>query len=175
MCGAVFFFFESDAESFLEASSALVASKMFFDFAGAFVLGKARSGAAAFVLESFSSGGAGGAAVSASLSDFAIVCVAALAALGLALAALVVFRRQAASVFARVSGDVFSASLLVMVVAGAFIFSGWGGLLVLAAAASAGCVAPLLNVKRSYAMGALFVPSILYSFGLAAVVAQLFY
>ncbi|MEM0475343.1 MAG: hypothetical protein QW343_00945 [Candidatus Norongarragalinales archaeon] len=40
--------------------------------------------------------------------------------------------------------------------------SGWDGLLILAAAASAGCVAPLLGLKRSLAIGALFVPSMLF-------------
>jgi TctA family transporter len=141
---------------------------MFFDFAGAFVLGKARSGAAAFALESFSFS-------SASLADFALVCLAAFAALGLGLALLVVSRRAFARLFERVSGDAFSAFLLALVVAGAFAFSGWGGLLVLAAAASAGCVAPLLGLRRSFGMGALFVPSILFSLGAAAGVAQLFY
>jgi TctA family transporter len=170
LCGAIFLFLESDAESFLEASSALVASKMLFDFAGVFAIGKARSGAAAFVLESFASRGA-----SASLADYALVCLAALAALGLGLAALVVLRRRFAALFERAAGSAFSAALLVLIAIGSLVFSGFGGVLVLAAAAAAGCVAPLLGLKRSFAMGALFVPSILFSLGAAAGVTQLFY
>ena len=170
LCGAIFFFLESDAEAFLEASSSLVAAKMFFDFAGVFAIGKARSGAAAFALEAFASQRA-----SASLADYALVCAAALAALALGLALLLALRKRFASFFLRVSGNAFSASLLVLVALGSLAFSGWGGLLVLAAAAAAGCVAPLLGLRRSYAMGALFVPSILFSLGAAGSVAQLFY
>ncbi len=170
LCGAIFFFLESDAEAFLEASSALVAAKMFFDFAGVFAIGKARSGAAAFALEAFASQRA-----AASLADYALVCVAALAALALGLALLLALRKRFAAFFLRVSGNAFSASLLVLVALGSLAFSGWGGLLVLAAAGAAGCVAPLLGLKRSYAMGALFVPSILFSLGATGGVAQLFY
>ncbi|MFH0973344.1 MAG: tripartite tricarboxylate transporter permease, partial [Candidatus Micrarchaeota archaeon] len=134
LCGAIFFFLESDADAFLETSSALIASKMFFDFAGVFAIGKARSGAAAFALEAFASQRA-----SASLADYALVCAAALAALALALALLLALRKRFASFFSRVSGNAFSASLLVLVALGSLFFSGWGGLLVLAAAGAAGC------------------------------------
>lgn len=154
LAALLFVFMESTPLRFLVAASATAASKTFFDFIAVFAIGKARSGAAAFVSQNaFLSWQTLALFLAAGIVAFAIACLASLAIAKFAARELPKTGRLAAPF------------LLILAVAAIFAFEGFAGLFVLAIATCIGLLPLLLGVKRSYSMGSLLLPSMLYFFG----------
>ncbi|PIO05902.1 hypothetical protein COT29_03670 [Candidatus Micrarchaeota archaeon CG08_land_8_20_14_0_20_59_11] len=144
---------EWSGEGFLVLSSSVMASKMVADFAGVSMLGKARSGAAAAVQELLGRPDAAQMGMMLGAAAFALcVSVAAL----LAAYRLFVGIRMGRKAYA---------SLLVLIVLAVFAFEGTGGLFVCGVAAAIGVMPILSGTRRSYSMGALILPAILWSLG----------
>jgi len=149
----IFLFFESESPTaVLQASSATLLSKTFFDFVAFYAIGKTRSGAVAFSGQEL-----------AFLPQLAAALAAGLAALFLAIALmLLLYRRFAAmKVFANKHAKL---ALLVFFAIASIAANGPIGLLVLGASASVGIAIALLGVNKSMTMGALLLPSIAYYF-----------
>jgi len=155
MLSAVLFIaLEEDRRSFLTVSAALVGSRLFYDAVATQTIGKARSGAAAAVLESLGFADAAGLALSLAGGLLAL------------LLACEATRKLAPLLAAWMAKPQVrpNATLLVFLLAlGAVYFqSGWPGMLVAATGAAVGALPLFLGVKRSHAMGCLLLPSILH-------------
>jgi len=165
VAGLLFAFTSEDRESFLTASSAVVGAKMVFDFAAVYSIGKARSGAAAVIQNAFAPVNAGN-ANAVSLSDLIAVEAAGAAAFFIALALLLVLGKQFTKHFRKLDANAVRVIVLVAVIAATFFISGAGGILILASASALGAGVSLSGIRKSYAIGALAVPSLSYFFGL---------
>ncbi len=170
VAGLLFVFLEEDREKFLTASTAVVASKMVFDFAAIYSIGKARSGAAAIAKNALTASAAGSASGGSviGLSNLLFLEAAGATAFFAALALLLVFGRRFAKVFRKLERNAVSAITLIALAVGTFLVSGAGGLLVLASAGALGAAISLSNLRKSYGIGALVAPSLTYFFGLNA-------
>ncbi|MFH0836196.1 MAG: tripartite tricarboxylate transporter permease [Candidatus Micrarchaeota archaeon] len=158
LSAVVFLFMENDSKRFLQLSSAVVGSKLFFDFVGVAVIGKARSGAAAFFQQSISS---------ISLLELAVLLASGLLAFSLALLALAAALPLLKKMLSSLDFGLLNSVILLLVACGVFFSSGALGLLVLAAASCIGLTALYSGCRRSYATGALILPALLYYLGAA--------
>ncbi len=153
-------FFERRGErAFIALNCGVVASKALFDFAAVFSIGKARSGAAAAIKPAVFSQSFG-------IWDVAAIAIFSFAFSLLLFHALLPRLLSAAGALARDSGA-FSVLLFIALLAAVFALSGARGLLVAAIATAAGLLPFLFGVKRSYSMGALIVPAMVYLYASA--------
>ena len=156
LASAALFFFEAAPLQFLSLNASIVFSKLFFDFAAAATIGKARSGAAAAVL------GAG----SPSVSFLAILL--ALGAGAFLLHAALVFStcRAFSKGISSLNSRNFNLALLAFLSVSVLLVSGPVGLFIASTAACVGLLPALLKIRRAYSLGALMVPTLLYYSGL---------
>ncbi len=153
-----FAFFEGrDERGFIALNSAVIASKMFFDVFAVFTIGKARSAAAAAIVPAVESG-------ALAAMDFAAMALVAFAFSLLLFYAARPFLFRALRRATRASGQLNKAlfALLFLAVLGV---SGFYGLFIAAVATAIGMLPVLLGVKRSFAMGALMLPAMVYLSG----------
>ncbi|MBS3070038.1 tripartite tricarboxylate transporter permease [Candidatus Micrarchaeota archaeon] len=139
---------------FVQSVAAVLVSKTFFDFAGLVLIGKARSGAAAFASAELSSP-----------AGLVPVLVAGAASLFLAICVMLLLQRKLREF--RFHGRKFSFAVLCLVALGAFYLDGGMGVLVLAVSASVGLCVSLLGVDKTTALGALILPSLFFFFSVA--------
>ena len=144
---------EWSGEGFLVLASSVTASKMVADFAGVAMLGKARSGAAAAVQDLLGR---------ADVAQTGMMLGAAAFALCVSVAVLLAAYRLFIGI--RIGRKAY-ASLLVLIVAAVFLFEGAAGVFVCGIAAAIGVMPILSGTRRSYSMGALILPAILWSLG----------
>ncbi|MCX6767806.1 MAG: tripartite tricarboxylate transporter permease [Candidatus Micrarchaeota archaeon] len=157
LSGLALIFLESTPVAFLQVNSAVASSKMLYDFTSVFIAGKARSGAAVAVKE---------AVFRLEWSQFVSVLAAGAAAFFAALA-VVLFASKKLSTTITALGNRLNLVVLGLIVAGVFAYSGPAGLFTAAVASCIGLVPALVGTRRSHAMGALILPSMIYSLGLA--------
>jgi len=165
VAGLLFVFMSEDRESFLTASTAVVGAKMVFDFAAIHSIGKARSGAAAVIQNAFTPANASN-TKAISLSDLIAVEAAGATAFFTALALLLVFGKHFTKTFRKLETNTVYATALITVIAATYFISGAGGILILASASALGAAISLSRIRKSYAIGALAIPSLSYFFGL---------
>jgi len=156
-------FFEESPLAFLQVNSAVISSKMLYDFVAVFSVGKARSGAAVAVQQ---------AVTATDWGQFLIVIAAGAAAFFAALAVLLFASRKLAGAMASL-GSRMNAAVLAIIVGAVFAYGGPAGLFTAGVATCIGLLPPLVGARRSHAMGALIVPSIVYSLGWAGPLALL--
>ncbi len=154
-----FLFFESTPLSFIMLSSAIVASKMFYDFVFAVTIHKARSAAATFLLSSS--------------PNILIIAVIALFSSLFAFWAVYLFKEKIAKIF-RKNFILFNVLLYSLVILAIFVICGLPALLVLACATAIGLLPPLFKVRRAYCLGSLIMPSLLHSLFLTSLFLSLF-
>jgi len=164
LAAVLFVFMESTPLRFIIAASATATSKTFFDFVAVFAIGKARSGAAAFVSQN------------AFLSWQSLALFLAAGVLAFALAALAaLFLAKFAARFLPKAGRTLAPFLLLLATTTIFAFEGFAGVFVLAIATCIGLLPLLLEVKRSYSMGSLILPSVAYFFGVSQPILSLLF
>ncbi|MBI5228882.1 tripartite tricarboxylate transporter permease [Candidatus Micrarchaeota archaeon] len=151
----VFIFLECSPESFLVLNSSLVASKLFFDFVAVFTIGKARTGAAVVLKDMLHSSPA-----------LLLIVIATAVSFFLSLALLLLTYRRLVGFLYSFNFLKLNLFFLLVLSAAVFFTSGFAGLFIMAFATPLGLLPPLLKLKRSYSMGALIVPSLLYFSGL---------
>ncbi|MGE4375201.1 MAG: hypothetical protein AB7D01_05780, partial [Methanoculleus sp.] len=89
----------------------------------------------------------------------------ALAAVGAYL--LTILFSRAAGLFSGVNVTALNRAVIIFIVLLSFVLCGPFGILVLLLATAVGCVPALVNIRRVYCMGAIMLPVMVYSFGLA--------
>ncbi len=141
---------------FLQASSAALVSKTFFDFAAFSAIGKARSGAVAFAAGELRSPDA-----------LAVTLAAGLAALFLSTAAVLLLCRKLPHLLpAGILAGRTHYCVLFFIVLASCALGGPAGLLALAVSSGVGVTIGLLGVNKTTALGALLVPSLAFFFSL---------
>lgn len=144
-------------ESFLALNSALLSSKVLFDFCAAFDAGKSRSAAAALASAN-ASGGVG----------FMLLLSAAFFASFFAAAAVVLFfSRHLARLSSLLSTKLFKAALLTVFAFGLLFVGGPVALFVAAVAACIGLSVQLAGLRPALCSGALIVPTLIFYLGLS--------
>ena len=144
-----FLFLENSPESFLVLTGAIASSKAFFDLVSVFLLGKARSGFAAFFL--------------GKQAGFIDVASAGLFGACAAVLAVLFFGNRLVFSF----GEKFKKIIFLLVVLGVFFTSGALGLTVLLAATLVGLVPLVYGIDRANCVGALILPALLFAFGIS--------
>jgi len=124
-----------------------------FSLVTLYALQKARNGAVVAVLEILKS---------IDLSQLIVFLCAALIAGSIATFLALKISKGFAKIITKVNYKVLCISIISFIVMLVFVFSGFFGLLVLAASSALGMVPPLLGVKRSHNMGCLLLPVILF-------------
>ena len=157
LASAAFFFFEASPFHFLSLNAAIVFSKLFYDFVSVATIGKARSGAAAVVMQS---------AGTMQFQDVLVLLFLGVAAFLLHYF-LVRFKSAAlADKISRLDHGRLNSFLFLFLAFSILLVSGPFGLFVSATAACVGLLPVLLGTKRAYSTGALIVPALLYYSGL---------
>ncbi len=124
-----------------------------FSLATFYTLEKARNGAIVAVLEIIKN---------INLNELIILMCAALIAGGIATFLALKIARVFSKVINMINYRMICISIISLISALAFVFSGFIGLLVLGTSAALGMIAPAVGVKRSNAMGCLLLPVIFY-------------
>jgi putative membrane protein len=147
--------YEKDRRSYILATSAANTANAFIGLAALFALSRMRNG------------------VMAALSQLPLPSMGELMVAGIlaACAAYVITLRLASSavLLNGLDSRILNRLVIAFVVLLSIVLTGPFGLLVLLLATAAGLVPHLVNVPRMYCMGAIMVPVILYSFGIAGV------
>jgi putative membrane protein len=152
-----FIFLENSPALFISLNSAVVSSKLFYDFAGVYIIGKARTGAAVVVKESL---------VGISLNQFVFIVLAILIAFSLSLAILLfLYKPVIKKIFSKKFRNP-APYLFVFLLVLLFIYSGFTGVFIASVATAVGLIPAFLGIKRSYSLGALILPSLIYATGL---------
>ena len=162
LASLAFLAFKPSEEEFLTASTALVVSKTFFDFAATHAIGKARSGTAALALEALKT---------VSAQDVLLFAVVAATALAFATLALLFAQKWLNRVFYSINQKALATALFAGLTAAVFLASGAGGLVVLATASAAGAFTDFLGARKGLLSGALIAPSLAHSFGVTTAIA----
>ncbi len=137
----------------------ILMAKTLFDTASAFAIGKARSQASAYLVES-----------RANVADLYPGIVA--GAAGIIIAVLVFTRLQGE--ISKRTGRAATLAARVCLVALVALLSGWRGLLVAAAAFCVSKLADSAELPEGLCLGSLYAPAIAYSFGATPALARLF-
>ena len=137
----------------------ILVAKTLFDIASAFAIGKARSQASAYLVES-----------QASLADLYPGLVAGAAGI---IVAVFVFDRLRGKL-SKISGKTATLAARVCLVALVILLSGWRGLLVAAAALFVSKIAESYDLSEGLCLGSLYAPAIAYSFGATPALARVF-
>ncbi len=157
IAGIAFLFLASSRETFLSLASAVAASKLFFDFAAVFFIGRARSAAAVAVQVSAPESAA-----------FMWVLAAAFLASFFAACVLVwLCARRVVAVLSRLSGPLFNGVVLGALVLALYLSGGGPAVFAAAVAACIGLSISISGLRPAYGTGALLVPTLLYYFGLS--------
>ncbi|OIO26845.1 hypothetical protein COX86_01960 [Candidatus Micrarchaeota archaeon CG_4_10_14_0_2_um_filter_60_11] len=154
IAAAAFLFLESSPIGFIAFSSALAASKIFYDAVSSQLIGVARSGAAVAL------------AAEPVKSPF-IVASATAAGLAAAVALALLFYKPAARALSRLRLRYFNWFFLAFLAFANFLLGGWEALFVLGAASCVGVACVASGARRSACMGSLIAPSLAYFFLLA--------
>lgn len=156
LCSAAFFAMEEKREEYLSLNASIVSSKAFFDFAGVHAIGKARSGAAAHALEALP--------FNTAFDLIPILASFFFSLFASTIAVIFLYKKIIKRVY---SIDFFKMNLLFFatITLAVLLFSGLKGMLIASASTAVGLLPCLLKIKRSYCLGALMLPSIIYSLG----------
>lgn len=146
--------YDSNPREYILATSAANTVNAFLGLAAFYAISRTRNGVMA--------------AISA-LEDMppatAILLAGALAAVGAYL--LTILFSRAAGLFSGVNVRALNRAVIIFIVMLSFVLCGPFGILVLLLATAVGCVPALVNIRRVYCMGAIMLPVMVYSFGLA--------
>ena len=146
--------YDSNPREYILATSAANTVDAFLGLAAFYAISRTRNGVMA--------------AISA-LEDMppatAILLAGALAAVGAYL--LTILFSRAAGLFSGVNVTALNRAVIIFIVLLSFVLCGPFGILVLLLATAVGYVPALVNIRRVYCMGAIMLPVMVYSFGLA--------
>ncbi|VVC72283.1 Tripartite tricarboxylate transporter TctA family protein [uncultured archaeon] len=143
-----------DAEKFLALAASVSSSHLIASFAFASSVGKARTGAAAAILETLGS---------VDLGSLALVAGAAIAATAISCAAVYFFSERIAREVRNLDQKTLSACILAILPLAALFTAGIPGLALLLVASLAGLLPILSGTKRVSLMGFILVPALLSS------------
>lgn len=145
--------YEKDRRSYILATSAANTANAFIGLAALFALSRMRNG------------------VMAALSQLPLPSMGELMVVGiLAACAAYILTIRLSSSASRLNGfdsNILNRSVIAFVILLSIVLTGPFGLLVLLLATALGLVPHLVNVPRMYCMGAIMIPVMLYSFGIA--------
>ncbi|MFA5236599.1 MAG: tripartite tricarboxylate transporter permease [Methanoregula sp.] len=145
--------YEKDRRAYLLATSAAGTANAFIGLAALFALSRMRNG------------------VMVALAELPLPSIDELMTAGVLAACiayvLTVWLSRSAGLLDRANGRLLNRAVIFFVVALCIILTGPFGIFILALATIIGLVPQMVNVSRVYCMGAIMVPVILYSFGIA--------
>ena len=147
----------ADARSFLISVGAINTVVAMFSLVSLYTISKARSGAAVAVqavLPNFR------------MAELLILVASILVAAGLSSIFLLRFTKNIVKFIQRLEYRKMTYLVIAFLVVFNFVMAGWLGLLVLFTSTCIGLLAPLVGVKRTFGMGVLMVPTILFYSGL---------
>ncbi len=145
--------FKAKAKEFLTALGGINVSNIFFTFIAFFTLEKTRSGAAAAISQILAT---------PTLYDLMLIMGVGLVATFIAAIVTLKAGRLIIRKIQNINYQKINISVLVLLVALAFMFSGFIGLLILATGVFIGILANSLKIRRSNMMGFFLLPTILY-------------
>jgi putative membrane protein len=150
---ASFIGYDKNRQSYILATSAANTSNAFIGLAVLFALSRMRNG------------------VMAALSELPLPTLSDLTVIGILSACaaycITIVLSRSAGVFNGIDGKLLNHAVIVFVITLCIILTGPFGVVILILATALGLVSYLVNVPRVYCMGAIMVPVILYSFGIA--------
>ncbi len=147
--------YDKDRRAYILATNAANTANAFIGLAALFALSRMRNG------------------VMAALSELPLPSMSELTVIGVLAACaayiVTVWLSQSAHHLSGLDGKLLNCAVLVFIVALCAVFTGPFGILILILATAVGLVPYLVNIPRMYCMGAIMLPVMLYSFGLALV------
>ena len=147
-----------DEKALLVAVPALLVSKVFFDLAAAGITGATRSYASVLALPLMEFYG---------IAGLLMVCGIALMAGCLAVAFCIKLEGKLGKLQAFIETEKMREAILAAIVLLVLLFGGVQGILITATSASLGILGQKIGAKRSYLMGALLVPALIFQFGIS--------
>lgn len=148
---------KEDTREFLVSLGGINTAYAIFSLMALHVIGRPRSGAAVAVerlVESFG------------FNEFLLLVAAGLVAVGIGAIVTLFLSKRLVSVIEKASYPKISLGIISFLVLLTILFTGYTGLLVLLVSTAIGLIAPLTKIKRSFCMGVLILPVILWYSGL---------
>jgi len=146
-----------DMREFLVSVGGINTATAIFSLVALYTIGKPRSGAAVAIEKLVENFG---------INELMLVVAAGLIATGIASLLALFLSRRFLNVMEKISYKKLSLSIIIVLIGLTIFLTGWVGILILFVSTMIGLLAPLLNVKRSFAMGVLMIPVILFYFGI---------
>jgi len=146
-----------DTREFLVSVGGINTATAIFSLVALYTIGKPRSGAAVAIEKLVENFG---------INELMLVVAAGLIATGIASLLALFLSRRFLNAMEKISYKKLSLSIIVILIGLTIFLTGWVGILILFVSTMIGLLAPLLNVKRSFAMGVLMIPVILFYFGI---------
>ncbi len=146
-----------DMREFLVSVGGINTATAIFSLVALYTIGKPRSGAAVAIEKLVENFG---------INELMLVVAAGLIATGIASLLALFLSRRFLNVIEKISYRKLSISIIFILIGLTILLTGWVGILILFVSTMIGLLAPLLNVKRSFAMGVLMIPVILFYFGI---------
>jgi putative membrane protein len=146
---------DKNEHSFLATIGAITTANIFISMLSLWLIGKGRSGVAVVIKEIMNIG----------FSEFLFMIAVAVIAAGAASIAALFLTKYFLKIINRINYSAISTSVIIFIVALAFIFTGWYGLLLLIVCTALGVFANLAKIKRGNMMGVLILPTILFYIG----------
>ena len=148
---------KTDMKEFLVSIGGINTATAIFSLVALYTIGKPRSGAAVAVKKLVENFG---------INELILVVAAGLIATGIASLLALFLSKRFLNVMEKISYKKLSLSIIIVLIGLTIFLTGWIGILILFVSTMIGLLAPLLNVKRSFAMGVLMLPIILFYFGI---------
>lgn len=146
-----------NVKEFLISVGGINTATAIFSLVALYTIGKPRSGAAVAIEKIIGSFG---------FNELMLIVAAGLIATGIASLLALFLSRRFLGIIEKISYKKLSLSIIVLLIILTMFLTKWIGILILIFSTSVGLLAPLLNVKRSFAMGVLMLPVILFYLGL---------